>query len=278
MQRPRSEQRDRREQSVTAAVVAENLSITFDTSSGEFQALQNFNLDVAQKQFVSLIGPSGCGKTTVLRCVANLLQPSGGQVTVNGLTPKDAIRKRQVGYVFQSATLLEWRTVLKNVLLPLEIAGVKRSEALPRALAMIERVGLKDFTKNYPRQLSGGMQQRVAIARSMVMEPDIILMDEPFAALDEITREDMNRWLLEVFAKSSTTILFVTHNIREAIQLSDRVVVMAARPGRIVKEFTIDLPRPRTQELLFSDRFNQLRMEAEEALYGATYNTMKGKS
>lgn len=255
---------------MTAAVVAEHVRVEFDTASGLFTALEDFSINVAQKEFVSLIGPSGCGKTTVLRCVANLLTPVSGSVAVNGMSPRDAIKKRDVGYVFQSATLLEWRSVLKNVLLPLEIAGVPRSQAVPRALAMIERVGLSDFTKSYPRQLSGGMQQRVAIARSMVMEPDIILMDEPFAALDEITREDMNRWLMDVFAKSNTTVLFVTHNIREAIFLSDRVVVMAARPGRIIKEFAIDLPRPRTPEQLFSPRFTELRQAAEEALYGAT--------
>jgi len=255
---------------VTAAVKAEHLRIEFDTPTGVFTALEDFSIDVAQKEFVSLIGPSGCGKTTVLRCIANLLDPVSGSVSVNGMQPKDAIKKRDVGYVFQSATLLEWRNVLKNVLLPLEIAGVPRSQAVPRALAMIDRVGLSDFTRSFPRQLSGGMQQRVAIARSMVMEPDIILMDEPFAALDEITREDMNRWLMDVFATSNTTVLFVTHNIREAIFLSDRVVVMAARPGRIIKEFAIDLPRPRTPDQLFSPRFTELRQAAEEALYGAT--------
>ena len=255
---------------MTAAVVADHLRVEFDTPTGEFIALEDFSINVAKNEFVSLIGPSGCGKTTVLRCIANLLEPVSGSVNVNGMTPKDAIKKRDVGYVFQSATLLEWRSVLKNVLLPLEIAGVPRSQAMPRAMEMIDRVGLSDFTRNYPRQLSGGMQQRVAIARSMVMEPDIILMDEPFAALDEITREDMNRWLMDVFAKSNTTVLFVTHNIREAIFLSDRVVVMAARPGRIIAEFQVDLPRPRTPDQLFSPRFTELRQSAEEALYGAT--------
>lgn len=262
---------------MAAAVVAKELSVTFESGVGSFQALEAFNLTVEKNEFVSLIGPSGCGKTTVLRCIADLITPTGGSVTVNGIPPRDAIKKRDIGYVFQSATLLEWRNVIKNVMLPLELAGVPRSEATPRAEAMIERVGLTDFIKNYPRQLSGGMQQRVAIARSLVMNPDIILMDEPFAALDEITRDDMNRWLLEVFDQSSTTILFVTHNIREAIMLSDRVVVMAARPGRIVKEFKVTLPRPRTAEQTFSDEFSRIRHEAEEALYGAATRARVGE-
>ena len=255
---------------MTAAVEANDLCVSFESAGGSLQVLDNFNLVVKQNEFVSLIGPSGCGKTTVLRCVANLVEPTSGTVSVNGMDPKDAIKKRDIGYVFQSATLLEWRTVLKNVLLPLEISGVNSAEAKSRAEAMIARVGLSDFQKHFPRQLSGGMQQRVAIARSLVMEPDIILMDEPFAALDEITREDMNRWLMEVCAKSKTTILFVTHNIREAIMMSDRVIVMATRPGRIISEFEVDLPRPRDSEQMFSPEFNELRQKAEHALFGAS--------
>ena len=158
----------------------------------------------------------------------------------------------------------------------MEIAGVGRKEASRRASEMIERVGLTDFVRNFPRQLSGGMQQRVAIARALVMEPKIILMDEPFAALDEITREDMNRWLMEVFDKSNTTIVFVTHNIREAIMLSDRVVVMAPRPGRLVAEFEIDLPRPRTQEIMFSEEFNTIRQQAEQELFRSAHQTTEG--
>lgn len=263
---------------VTPAVLIKNLHVSFETASGTFQALESVDLTVQENEFLTLIGPSGCGKTTVLRCIAHLINPSSGQVVVNGLSPIEAIRKRDIGYVFQSATLLEWRNVLKNVLLPMEIAGVGRKESLRRASEMIERVGLSDFVKNYPRQLSGGMQQRVAIARALVMEPKIILMDEPFAALDEITREDMNRWLMEVFDKSNTTIVFVTHNIREAIMLSDRVVVMAPRPGRIVREFAIDLPRPRTQEIMFSDEFNAIRQKAEEALYSSAHSVSGGNN
>ena len=207
----------------------------------------------------------------MLRSIANLLQPTTGELRVNGLDPKEAVKRRQIGYVFQSATLLEWRNVLKNVLLPLELAGVSRKEAVPRAQAMIERVGLSRFMKHYPRQLSGGMQQRVAIARAMVMEPDTILMDEPFAALDEMTRDDMNQWLTEIFMSTDSTVLFVTHNIREAIQLSDRVVVMAARPGRIIAEYDVPFPRPRTAEQMFSDEFSSLRQRAEQALYEAAH-------
>jgi NitT/TauT family transport system ATP-binding protein len=263
-------------QALTPAVLIQSLNVSFKTASGTFQALESVDLTVKENEFLTLIGPSGCGKTTVLRCIAHLVDPTSGQVTVNGLSPIEAIQKRDVGYVFQSATLLEWRNVLKNVLLPMEIAGVGRKEASRRASEMIERVGLTDFVRNFPRQLSGGMQQRVAIARALVMEPKIILMDEPFAALDEITREDMNRWLMEVFDKSNTTILFVTHNIREAIMLSDRVVVMAPRPGRLVAEFEIDLPRPRTQEIMFSEEFNTIRQQAEQELFRSAHQTTEG--
>jgi NitT/TauT family transport system ATP-binding protein len=261
---------------LTPAVLIQSLNVSFKTASGTFQALESVDLTVKENEFLTLIGPSGCGKTTVLRCIAHLVDPTSGQVTVNGLSPIEAIQKRDVGYVFQSATLLEWRNVLKNVLLPMEIAGVGRKEASRRASEMIERVGLTDFVRNFPRQLSGGMQQRVAIARALVMEPKIILMDEPFAALDEITREDMNRWLMEVFDKSNTTIVFVTHNIREAIMLSDRVVVMAPRPGRLVAEFEIDLPRPRTQEIMFSEEFNAIRQQAEQELFRSAHQTTEG--
>jgi len=263
-------------QDLTPAVLIQSLNVSFKTASGTFQALESVDLTVKENEFLTLIGPSGCGKTTVLRCIAHLVDPTSGQVTVNGLSPIEAIQKRDVGYVFQSATLLEWRNVLKNVLLPMEIAGVGRKEASRRASEMIERVGLTDFVRNFPRQLSGGMQQRVAIARALVMEPKIILMDEPFAALDEITREDMNRWLMEVFDKSNTTIVFVTHNIREAIMLSDRVVVMAPRPGRLVAEFEIDLPRPRTQEIMFSEEFNTIRQQAEQELFRSAHQTTEG--
>jgi NitT/TauT family transport system ATP-binding protein len=263
-------------QALTPAVLIEGLNISFETASGTFQALESVDLTVSENEFLTLIGPSGCGKTTVLRCIAHLVEPTSGQVMVNGLSPIEAIQKRDVGYVFQSATLLEWRNVLKNVLLPMEIAGIGRKEAMQRASEMIERVGLSDFTRNFPRQLSGGMQQRVAIARALVMKPKIILMDEPFAALDEITREDMNRWLMEVFDKSNTTIVFVTHNIREAIMLSDRVVVMAPRPGRLVAEFEIDLPRPRTQEIMFSEEFNAIRQRAEQELFRSAHRTTGG--
>ena len=263
-------------QALTPAVLIQSLNVSFKTASGTFQALESVDLTVKENEFLTLIGPSGCGKTTVLRCIAHLVDPTSGQVTVNGLSPIEAIQKRDVGYVFQSATLLEWRNVLKNVLLPMEIVGVGRKEASRRASEMIERVGLTDFVRNFPRQLSGGMQQRVAIARALVMEPKIILMDEPFAALDEITREDMNRWLMEVFDKSNTTIVFVTHNIREAIMLSDRVVVMAPRPGRLVAEFEIDLPRPRTQEIMFSEEFNTIRQQAEQELFRSAHQTSEG--
>jgi NitT/TauT family transport system ATP-binding protein len=219
-------------------------------------ALQNINLDLFEGEFVSFIGPSGCGKSTLLRLIADLIPASNGTLTVNGHSAKQARLKREYGFVFQSATLYEWRTVIKNIQLPLEVMKYSREKREQRAREMLQLVELSDFANHYPWQLSGGMQQRVSIARALAFEPNLLLMDEPFGALDEMTRERLNNELLAIWSKiPSMTVLFVTHNIAEAVYLSSRVVVMSPRPGRIQEIIDIDLPRPRTAETLDSDQF-----------------------
>lgn len=216
----------------------------FSTPTGSVQALDDVSLSVRPREFVSLLGPSGCGKSTLLRLVSDVLAPTGGSITVGGRTPEEARKARTFGFVFQDATLLAWRSALQNVLLPLEISGDGR-DANVRAARLLELVGLHGFEGYYPWQLSGGMRQRVSIARALITAPHILLMDEPFGALDEITRERLNTELLRIWQATSTTILFVTHSSAEAVFLSDRVVVLTARPGRLKLELPIDLRRPR---------------------------------
>ncbi len=212
-------------------------------------ALDGIDLAVRDGEFVSLIGPSGCGKSTLLRVLSDLAKPTEGSVVVAGDDPRRARLKRKVGFVFQDAALLEWRRILTNVALPLEIEGVPRGKRLARAQELIDLVGLSGFERQYPNQLSGGMRQRAAIARAMSTKPEVLLMDEPFGALDQITRDRLNLELLNLTQKNRMTVLFVTHSIREAVLLSDRVVVMTARPGRISEIIEVDLPRPRTLEV-----------------------------
>jgi NitT/TauT family transport system ATP-binding protein len=230
-------------------------------------ALSDVHLDVAPGEFVSLIGPSGCGKSTLLRCIGDLLQPTAGSIEVHGKSARHARRNRDYGIVFQAPVLYDWRTVEKNVQLPLELMKVSRSERGRRSLELLELVGLSDFRERYPWELSGGMQQRVAIARALSFRPSILLMDEPFGALDEMTRERLNLELLNIWSQTGTTVVFVTHSIPEAVFLSDRIVIMTPRPGRIEDVVTVDLPRPRDAAIREDDRFFHLIARIRSRLY-----------
>ncbi|HVZ02677.1 MAG TPA: ABC transporter ATP-binding protein [Dongiaceae bacterium] len=225
-----------------------NLSLTFRTADAPIHALSQINLQVQAGEFISLIGPSGCGKTTLMRIVADLEKPTGGTIKVNGMTPAEARLKRAYGYVFQAPALYPWRSVLGNVTLPHEIMGGARAEREEKARRYLDLVGLKGFERKYPWQLSGGMQQRVSIARALSFDPAMLLMDEPFGALDEITRDRMNEELLSIWRKTGKTVIFVTHSIDEAVLLSTRIVVMSARPGRIVDVIDSTLPPDRSLE------------------------------
>lgn len=226
---------ERREAAPRPVVVdVRGLSLTYETADGPVYALADVDLQVAEGEFVSFIGPSGCGKTTLLRVVADLEQASGGTVTVNGLPPEEARLGRAYGFIFQAPALYPWRTIARNVELPLEIFGVPKAERRERARRYLELVNLGGFAGKYPWQLSGGMQQRASIARALSFDPKLLLMDEPFGALDEIVRDHLNGELLRIWAKTGKTILFVTHSIPEAVFLSTRIVVMSPRPGRII--------------------------------------------
>jgi NitT/TauT family transport system ATP-binding protein len=238
-----------------------------DASTGKrVEALRDIALAIARGEFISLIGPSGCGKSTLLRIVGDLITPTGGTVTVNDKPARRARLDRDYGMVFQAPVLFDWRTVQKNVELPLEIIGMDRRGREAKAREMLELVELADFGAQRPWQLSGGMQQRVAIARALALDPAILLMDEPFGALDEMTRERMNLELHRIWARTGTTVIFVTHSIPEAVFLSTRVVVMSPRPGRITKIVSIDLPRDRTVETREMERYFQLVTQVREAL------------
>lgn len=232
---------------------AKDIEISLKNIGMEYQngvtALTNVSIDIKKGEFVSLLGPSGCGKTTLLRIIADLLKPTSGEVTVGGETPTEARLKRKYGIVFQSPVLYDWRTVKKNVMLPMEILKVPKADREERAMQMLELVGLTDFADRYPKQLSGGMQQRVGIARALAIQPEILLMDEPFSALDEFTREKLHEDLLRIWRKTDKTIVFVTHNIAESVFLSDRVCVLSPHPGRLSALIDIDFARPRTAEI-----------------------------
>jgi NitT/TauT family transport system ATP-binding protein len=229
-------------------------------------ALEGIDLAIRAGEFLSLIGPSGCGKSTLLRIIGDLTAPSRGTVVVNGKPADRARRDRDYGMVFQAPVLFEWRSVEDNVKLPLEIQGASSAKRTARAKEMLDLVELGDFLGHYPYQLSGGMQQRVAIARALAFEPAILLMDEPFGALDEMTRERMNSEVLRIWERTGTTVIFVTHSIPEAVFLSSRVVVMSARPGRITKVIDVDLPRPRNEDTRETRRYFELVTEVREAL------------
>jgi NitT/TauT family transport system ATP-binding protein len=239
---------------------------TFGGSAGQVEALSNVDLAIGSGEFVSLIGPSGCGKSTLLRIVGDLTAPTSGTVTVNGKPAARARLDRDYGMVFQAPVLFDWRTVQKNVELPLEILRRPREERAAKAGEMLDLVELRGFANHRPWQLSGGMQQRVAIARALALDPSILLMDEPFGALDEMTRERMNLELLRIWDRTGTTVVFVTHSIPEAVFLSTRVVVMSARPGRITHVVEVDLPRERNVETREMERYFELVTEVREAL------------
>jgi len=237
-------------------------------SGTSMTALTGIDLDIRRGEFVSLIGPSGCGKSTLLRLIGDLTEPSAGAITVNGKPAHQARLDRDYGMVFQSPVLFEWRTVEENVRLPLELGAGDRAAREGRTREMLELVDLTDFARHHPHQLSGGMQQRVAIARALAFSPAILLMDEPFGALDEMTRERMNSEVLRIWQQTGITVVFVTHSIPEAVFLSSRVVVMSARPGRITRLIEVDLPRPRGIETREQRRYFELVTEVREALRG----------
>ena len=247
-------------------VRAENLNLVFQTGDGPIHALQDVDLTVGKGEFVSFIGPSGCGKTTLLRVVAALEAPTGGSVTVNGMSPDEARQARAYGYVFQAAGLYPWRTIGGNVRLPLEIMGYGRAEQARRVREALELVDLAGFEKRYPWQLSGGMQQRASIARALAFDADLLLMDEPFGALDEIVRDRLNEELLSLWARTRKTTLFVTHSIPEAVFLSTRVVVMSPRPGRITDIIESPLPAERPLDIRDTREFIEVAHRVREGL------------
>ncbi|HET9878216.1 MAG TPA: ABC transporter ATP-binding protein [Candidatus Limnocylindria bacterium] len=238
----------------------------FEVDGSRTLALDGIDLAISPGEFVSLIGPSGCGKSTLLRLIGDLTGPTRGSIEVNGKPARQARSDRDYGMVFQAPVLFDWRTIEANVQLPLEIVGVGTDERRRRASEMIDLVELSEFGRHHPWQLSGGMQQRAAIARALVIQPKLLLMDEPFGALDEMTRERMNSELLRIWERTGTTVVFVTHSIPEAVFLSSRVVVMSARPGRLTHVIGIDLPRPRDESTRELDRYYELVTEVREAL------------
>jgi NitT/TauT family transport system ATP-binding protein len=239
----------------TTVVSAKGLSLTFQTRQGPVHALSNVDLDIGKGEFVSFIGPSGCGKTTLLRVIADLERPTSGKIAVNGMTPEEARKLRAYGYVFQAPALYPWRTVERNIALPLEIMGVSKEERRERIARLLDLVDLAGFDKKFPWQLSGGMQQRASIARALVFDADLLLMDEPFGALDEIVRDHLNEQLLKLWERTGKTICFVTHSIPEAVYLSTKIVVMSPRPGRVTDIIVSPLPQERPLDIRETPEF-----------------------
>jgi len=250
----------------TPVISTTDLSLIFQTNDGPVHALSNIDLDVKPGEFVSLIGPSGCGKTTLLRTIADLEQPSDGAISVNGVSPHEARMSRAYGYVFQAAGLYPWRTIARNVSLPLEIMGLDAVTREKRVAENLELVNLEGFERKFPWHLSGGMQQRASIARALAVEPDLLLMDEPFGALDEIVRDHLNEQLLKLWAKTNKTIIFVTHSIPEAVYLSSRIVVMSPRPGRIHEIIDSTLPKDRNLDIRETTEFHDIAHRVREGL------------
>ncbi|MDX3976763.1 MAG: ABC transporter ATP-binding protein [Shinella sp.] len=247
-------------------VTAKGLGLTFETADGPVNALTGVDLTVEKGDFVSFIGPSGCGKTTFLRVIADLEKPTSGTITINGLSPEEARRRRAYGYVFQAAALYPWRTIEKNIALPLEIMGHSRDEQKARVARTLDLVNLSGFEKKYPWQLSGGMQQRASIARALAFDADLLLMDEPFGALDEIVRDHLNEQLLKLWARTNKTICFVTHSIPEAVYLSTKIVVMSPRPGRVTDIIESPLPKERPLDIRETPEFLEIAHRVREGL------------
>jgi NitT/TauT family transport system ATP-binding protein len=250
----------------TTAIQASNLNLTFETNDGPVHALKDVNLDIQRGDFISFIGPSGCGKTTFLRCIAGLETPTAGTLSVNGMTPDEARRARAYGYVFQAAGLYPWRTIGGNIRLPLEIMGFDKAEQAERVAKVLDLVELSGFEKKFPWQLSGGMLQRASIARALAFDADILLMDEPFGALDEIVRDRLNEELLKLWGRTGKTIGFVTHSIPEAVYLSTKIVVMSPRPGRITDVIDSPLPKERPLDIRDSAEFIEIAHRVREGL------------
>lgn len=247
-------------------VEIEKLNLIFETPDAPVHALSDVDLTINAGDFVSFIGPSGCGKTTLMRVIADLETPTNGHILVNGMTPSEAREKRAYGYVFQAPALYPWRTVQKNVMLPLEIMGLSKSQQQERAAKNLALVNLEGFEKKFPWQLSGGMQQRVSIARALSVEPDLLLMDEPFGALDEITRDHLNEQLLRLWDRTKKTVIFVTHSIPESVFLSSKIVVMSPRPGKIIDIIDCNLPRDRTLDIRETPEFLAIAHRVREGL------------
>ncbi|MFN4009697.1 MAG: ABC transporter ATP-binding protein [Pannonibacter sp.] len=252
--------------SVQPVISAKDLCLTFETNDGPVHALSNIELKIDEGDFVSFIGPSGCGKTTLLRVIADLEQPTAGRIAVNGMSPEEARLNRAYGYVFQAPALYPWRTIAGNVALPLEIMGLDAKEREARIARNMDLVNLKGFEKKFPWQLSGGMQQRASIARALAVEPKLLLMDEPFGALDEIVRDHLNDQLHQLWAKTNKTVVFVTHSIPEAVYLSTKIVVLCPRPGRIYDVIESDLPRQRTLDIRETPEFLKIAHRVREGL------------
>ncbi len=249
-----------------AIIEAEGLNLTFETADQPVHALSDIDLKIAKGDFVSLIGPSGCGKTTLLRVIADLEQPTSGKIQVAGVSPETARLNRLYGYCFQAPVLYPWRTIMRNVMLPLELMGMSRGECEERAERHLALVGLQGFERKFPWQLSGGMQQRASIARALCFDPELMLMDEPFGALDEITRDHLNEQFLRLWQRTGKTVVFVTHSISEAVFLSNKIVVMSPRPGRILKVIDSNLPADRTLDFRDTTEFLEVAHQVRVAL------------
>jgi len=249
-------------------ILMSDIGMKFNSGPDEVTALTSVSLDIKKGEFVSLVGPSGCGKTTLLRIIADLLKPTSGTINIGGESTKQARLDGKYGMVFQSPVLYEWRNVVKNIELPLEIMGVPKNERLERAEEMLEMVGLKDFGNSYPGQLSGGMQQRVGIARALVIQPEILLMDEPFSALDEFTRERLHEDLLNIWRRTNKTIVFVTHNISESVFLSDKICVLSPHPGRLSAVVDVDFERPRLMDIKSTPEYTSKVFEVRSSFEG----------